>query len=260
MEFENAPQENRTPVFSLDKAGFAYDESRPVLREMTLEVHAGEKIALLGANGCGKTTLLKILGGLLHPTAGNFHAFGAEISADSMRDEAFAQAFRRRVGLVFQNSDAQLFSATVREELVFGPRQLGMPPAESTQRIADVSAMFGLTALLERSPFRLSEGEKKRAALAAVLIVSPDVLLLDEPTSGLDPRSRAALLELLAGLHRAGKTLLTATHELDLVPRLADRVLVLRESGELAAAGTPAEILADTALLASVNLIHAPER
>ncbi len=251
---ENFTQD--APAFALDSVAFAYDPAHPVLRGVSLSVRRGEKVVLLGANGCGKSTLLKILNGLQFATGGAVHAYGSLISEETLRESDFAANFRRRVGFVFQNSDAQLFSPTVREELAFGPNQLDLSEAETNQRIADVAAMFGIGGLLDRSPFRLSGGEKKRVALASVLAVNPDALLLDEPTGGLDPRSRMALVEMLMTLHRAGKTLVTATHDLDIVPAIADRVFVLDESGSLAAAGTPKEILADHELLNAVNLVH----
>lgn len=251
---ETAAQD--APAFTLDNASFFYDAAHPVLRGISLSVAKGEKVALLGANGCGKSTLLKMLNGLQFAASGEVRAYGGVVSEESLRDTDFARNFRRRVGFVFQNSDAQLFSPTVREELAFGPNQLDLPEEETAQRIADVAAMFGINGLLDRSPFRLSGGEKKRVALASVLAVNPDALLLDEPTGGLDPRSRMALVEMLMMLHRAGKTLVTATHDLDIVPAIAERVFVLDESGNLAATGTPKEILADQALLNAVNLVH----
>ena len=245
-----------SPAFEAKSAEYAYDAAHPVLRGITFRVERGEKIVLLGANGCGKSTLLKILNGLQFATGGEVRAYGGVLSEETLRNEDYARNFRRQVGFVFQNSDAQLFSPTVRDELAFGPNQMNLASEETAQRIADVAAMFGLDNLLDRSPFRLSGGEKKRVALASVLAVNPDALLLDEPTGGLDPRSRMALVEMLMTLHRSGKTLITATHDLDIVPAIADRVFVLDESGGLAASGTPKEILANHELLNAVNLVH----
>jgi len=241
----------------LEGVDFAYDGAGPVLRNISLTIERGEKVAILGANGCGKSTLLKILNGLLHPTSGTFHAFGEEITERALRDEAAAHRFRRRVGLIFQNSDAQLFSSTVREEIAFGPLQMGLPLAEVERRIADVAAMLDITRLLDRPPFRLSGGEKKKVAIASVLVINPEVLLLDEPTSGLDPRSQHWLVDLLVRLHGAGKTLVTATHDLDRVPEIAERVVVMNEDHSIEVIGDPPRILSDTGLLLSVNLIHA---
>ena len=244
------------PAFQLDHVGFDYEEGAPALRGLSLAIARGERVALLGANGSGKSTLLRVLDGLLHPASGAVRAFGEPLDEAALRDAAYAQRFRRRVGFVFQNADAQLFSGTVREEIAFGPLQLGLAAAEIEARLADVAGMLGLEPLLDRPPFRLSGGEKKKVALASVLVVNPEVILLDEPTAGLDPRTQGWLLGLLAELHRAGKTLVAATNELDLVPAFADRALVLDEGHALAADGPVERILADGDLLRRANVIH----
>ncbi len=243
-------------VFSLSHACFAYEPGRDALRDASLTVDRGERLSILGANGSGKSTLLRILAGLLHPHSGTLHAFGEEISERSLRDPERSRRFRRRVGLVFQNADSQLFSATVRDEIAFGPLQLELSAEEVERRISDIAGMLGLGDLLDRPPYRLSGGEKRKVALASVLVVNPDVVLLDEPTAGLDPRTRGWLLYFLEELHRAGKTLVTATNDLDVVPSLADRAVVLNESHGVEAEGPAREILADAALLRAVNVIH----
>jgi cobalt/nickel transport system ATP-binding protein len=252
----NTPQTERETAFRLEHVRFDYGEGIPALHDVSLKIARGEKVALLGANGSGKSTLLKILNGLLHPTSGVFQAFGEEITEKALRSEEIAFRFRRRVGFIFQNSDAQLFSTTVREEIAFGPLQMNLSRAEIAQRIADVAALLGIEALLDRPPFRLSGGEKKKVAIASVLVLNPEAILLDEPTNGLDPRSQQWLIELLVRLNQAGKTLITTTHDLDIVPHIADRVVVMDESHAIAAVGTPEEILENTDLLLSVNLIH----
>jgi cobalt/nickel transport system ATP-binding protein len=156
---------------------------------------------------------------------------------------------------LFQNVEVQLFSPSVSEEIAFGPRQLGLKKEEIELRINDLLRMLRIESLWERSPSRLSLGEKRKVAIASVLAVNPDVLLLDEPTSGLDPRSRREFLEFLQGLHRAGKTLVTATHDLDIVPNLADRAYVLSEERELVAVGDIGEILGDASRLKAWNLL-----
>ncbi len=251
-----ASAEREEPAFSLAGVDYAYDPGTEALRGVSLAVRAGERVALLGANGSGKSTLLRILDGLLHPTSGSFRAFGEEITEAALRDRDFAARFRRRVGLVFQHADSQLFSSTVREEIAFGPVQLGLAPGEVEGRVADVAALLGLEALLERPPFRLSGGEKRKVAIASVLAVNPDAILLDEPTGGLDPRTRSRLVRLLAELHGAGKTLVCATNDLDVVPELADRAIVLGETHRVEAEGPVAEILGDASLLQAVNVIH----
>jgi len=160
------------------------------------------------------------------------------------------------VGMVFQSADAQLFSPTVRDEVAFGPLHLGLSRDEVAGRVGDTLEMLGLRGLAERAPYNLSGGEKKKVALACVLSINPEVLLLDEPTNGLDPRTQEWLIELLGQLHLAGKTIVLATHQLDVLGRLADRALVLGEDHRPAADGPLAVVLADRELLVSVNLIH----
>jgi len=171
------------------------------------------------------------------------------------QDPSFQALFRKQVGMLFQNVEVQLFSPAVSEEIAFGPRQLGLSREEIETRINDLLAMLRIESLRDRPPSRLSLGEKRKVAIASVLAVNPDVLLLDEPTSGLDPRSRREFLEFLQALHRAGKTLVTATHDLDIVPDLADRAYVLSEERELVAAGDIGEILGDTSRLRAWNLM-----
>jgi len=244
------------PAFRLSKVGYRYGEGVAALQDVSLTIGMGETVAILGANGCGKSTLIKMLDGLIHPQEGRIEAFGENLTEESLRDEKFAYRFRRRVGFIFQNSDAQLFSPTVRDEIAFGPLQMGLSIEETERRIRDVAALLDITRLLERPPFQLSGGEKKRVAIACSLAVNPDVLLLDEPTNGLDPRSQYALVELLVRLSAAGKTLITATHDLNIVPRIASRALVFSEEHTVVADASSQEILADLPLLRQVNLVH----
>lgn len=235
---------------------YAYLERFVALDGVSLEVRRGEKVALLGANGSGKSTLLKILDGLLFADEGTFHAFGELITEDNLEDERFAMGFRSRVGFIFQNSDAQVFSPTVREEIAFGPLQLGWERDEVEQRIADVLAMLEIEDLAERAPFQLSGGEKKRVAIGSVLAMNPEVLLFDEPTAALDPRTQAWLVELILELNRAGKTIVMATHDLDILDAVADRCAVFSEEHRIVTDGPTARVLADRELLVDVNLIH----
>lgn len=248
------------PAFEMRDTVFAYPDGTLAVAGVSLEIPVGDQVALLGANGSGKSTLLRLLAGLAHPSSGSVRAFGAELTRAYLADAAYACSFRRRVGIVFQNSDAQLFCPTVEEELAFGPLQMGIPVAEVRQRVADLAAMLGLQALLDRPPFRLSGGEKKRVAIGAVLSVNPEALLLDEPTMGLDPRSQHWLVHLIGELSTAGKTIVTATHDLESVPLLARRVIVLNEDHGVAADGPAEAILSDGDLLLRANLVHEHSR
>jgi cobalt/nickel transport system ATP-binding protein len=235
---------------------YAYLGRFPALAGVSLSVRRGERLALLGANGCGKSTLLKALDGLIFPDRGGYTAFGQPVTEDALEDEQFSRAFRSRVGFVFQSSDAQLFSPTVREEVAFGCLQLGLSREEAAARVADMLALLEIADLADRAPFQLSGGQKKRVAIASVLVMNPEVLLVDEPTAALDPRTSVWLVELLAELPAAGKTIVLATHDLAGLDRLADRCLVFGEDHRIVGAGTPEQVLADAALLLEVNLVH----
>lgn len=244
-----------TPVFELQHLTYAYDK-HIALREVNISVFPGERIAILGANGSGKSTLLKILDALYFCTGGTFRAFGEIVNAGVLTDERRAFDFRRRVGLVFQDPDVQLFSPTVWDEVTFAPLHLGITREQVRERAEWALDLLGIAGLRDRSPHRLSGGEKKKVALASVLSLRPDVWLLDEPTASLDPRSKSRLLDFLDDLRREGKTIITATHDLDIVEEIADRVLLFCEDHEITADGAPGPILADRDRLVECNLLH----
>jgi cobalt/nickel transport system ATP-binding protein len=212
-------------------------------------------VAILGANGSGKSTLLRILDGLAFAAAGSVAFHGQRLSAEGFGDDAFAFSFRRRVGFVFQNPEVQLFNPTVFDEVAFAPLQLRWPKDRIRERVSAVMETMRIAHLKDRSPHRLSGGEKKRVSLASVLVLDPEVLLLDEPTGGLDPRSQSQIIDLLIEWGGA-KTIITATHDLDIVEDIADRCCIF-ESGRLAADGAPEALLRDLALLERTSLVHA---
>ncbi|NPV26608.1 MAG: ABC transporter ATP-binding protein [Firmicutes bacterium] len=234
---------------------FGYSPGEPVFERISLTIYPGEKICILGANGSGKSTLLKLICGLVFPWAGQFTAFGDEISEKYFENDVLAKEYHRRVGFVFQNSDAQLFSTRVWDEIAFGPLQMGWGSEAVKQRVEDVLKMLNLCHLRDRSPYRLSGGEKKKVAVAAVLALNPEVLVLDEPTNGLDPKTQRWLTELLLELNNHGRTIITATHNLELAHAISDRVLVLSEQHELVYDGPSLAALENKELLMSVNLI-----
>jgi cobalt/nickel transport system ATP-binding protein len=244
------------PILVCQGLSYRYLDRFVALDGVELTVHRGEKLALLGANGCGKSTLLKVLDGLIFPSSGTFSAYGEPVTEDSLEDEQMNAGFRSRIGFVFQNSDAQVFSPTVREELGFGPLQLGLDRAEISRRIDDVLELLQIGELADRAPFQLSGGQKKRVALGTVLAMNPEVLLFDEPTAALDPRTSEWLTGLIEDLAEAGKTIVLATHDLDSLERLADRCVIFSEQHRIVAEGTPAEVLGRRDLLLEVNLIH----
>jgi len=243
-------------VFEVDNVAYAYDGKIPAVDGVSFSIHAGERVAILGSNGSGKSTLLKLLNGLYYPTSGAVRAFGSTLSEEAFRDDGFNFNFRRRVGLVFQDSDVQLFSPSVWDEVAFAPLQLGLSRDEVIARVDGALAALRIEKLRDRAPHRLSGGEKKRVALASVLSLDPDVWLMDEPTAGLDPRSQSWLVDFLIEQGHAGKTVVTATHDLNIVDSIADRVYVLNEDHHLVAQGMPEEVLSNHDLLIACNLMH----
>jgi cobalt/nickel transport system ATP-binding protein len=210
----------------------------------------------LGANGVGKSTLLKVVDGLLSPMAGPTGPFGSVVTEDNLEDEQFNRGFRARVGFIFQNSDAQLFSATVRDEIAFGPLSMAMAREQVERRVADTLAMLDIADLAERAPYQLSGGQKKKVAIASVLVMNPELLLFDEPTAALDPRIQQWLTDLIVELNGAGKTVVLATHDLDSLDVLADRCVVFSEEHRVVGDGPPEVLLDDRSLLLDVNLVH----
>jgi cobalt/nickel transport system ATP-binding protein len=242
------------PLFALRDVGYTYPGGQAALAGVDLTIWPGDRVAVLGANGSGKSTLLKLLDGIVGPTRGSIRALGRDVAAVAAGEDGFR--FHREVGLVFQDPDIQLFSATVLDDVAFGPLQLGLTKPEVKEQCDEALREMGIAHLADRAPFELSGGEKKRAAIASVLSLRPQVVLLDEPTASLDPRTKWVLVDLIGRLAAAGRTLVVATHELDVVPLIADRVVVLSEEGRVVADGSPAAVLADRDLLVRVNLIH----
>ncbi len=249
-------------VIEVDGVSYAYLGRIPALNNVTVRVRAGERLVVLGANGSGKSTLIRIMAGLIRPDQGKLRAFGREIpgqlhgkrGADLSPDGD--QELRRRIGVLFQDSDAQLFCPTVWDEVAFGPLQMAMPEQEIRKRVEEMLGFMRIDHLADRAPFQLSVGEKKKVAIAATLVVNPDVLLLDEPTAGLDPRTCRILLETINTLHKNGKTVVVATHDLHVVAEIADRVMVLSEEKTVVAEDSATGILSNTTLLEEYNLLH----
>jgi cobalt/nickel transport system ATP-binding protein len=244
------------PVFDVNDLCYEYDNQIHALEHINLSVKPGERLAILGSNGSGKSTLLKILDGLFFPNQGSVTAFGKQLTEQAFLDDDFNFEFRRRVSLVFQDSDVQLFMPSVWDELAFAPLQLGVDREEVKKLVESALRDLEIEKLRERAPHQLSGGEKKRVALASVLGLSPDVWLLDEPSAGLDPRSVAWLLGFIARQGKAGRTVITATHDLAIVEEIAERVYVLGEDHRVVAEGTPQQVLADKSLLISSCLMR----
>ncbi len=225
---------------------YVYPSGVKALNNVTLRVREGECAAILGPNGSGKTTLLLNIAGVLRGD-GIVRVCGLDV-------RRHFKEVRRLVGLVFQNPDDQIFTLTVYDEVSFGLRSLGLPEDEVRKRVREVLEYLGLSGCEERSTLSLSFGEKKKVALASVLVLKPRVLLLDEPTLALDPGTREELIEILVRLRRERKTtILIATHDVDAVPLLADTVYVM-SNGKIVSQGRPEDVLTDESLLARARL------
>src|SRR3990170_4975583 len=218
----------------------------PALCGVNLKIMERERIALLGANGSGKSSLLNLLNGLAFPQKGMIKFLGQNLSEEALMDKEFNGFFRKTVGFVFQNSDIQLFSPTVWDEIAFGPIQLGLSERDVAGRVDELMEMLYITNLKDRAPYQLSGGEKKKVAIAATLAVNPDVLLLDEPTNGLDPRTQAELVDFLQELYQMGKTIIISTHDLNIARMASDRAIVLNEAHTVETEGPTRDILDNT--------------
>ncbi len=246
------------PVFELKGVSFSYpgQEAQPALQGLDVTVNKGQCVCILGANGSGKSTLLKILDCLYLPSVGLFKAFGSEVDSRSMEGNRFNANFRKRVGFVFQDPDVQLFLPTVRDEVAFAPLQSGMSDKEVLKLVDETAERLGLKNLLDRPPYRLSSGEKKKVAIASVVTLDPEVWLMDEPTASLDPQTQSWIIDFIIALKEKGRTLVIATHDLEIPFVAADRCYVLGQDHRLLATGSPQEILEDQDLLIKANLIH----
>lgn len=223
---------------------FVYPDGHPALSGVDLQVGAGERVALLGPNGAGKTTLALHLNGIHEVQCGRVEVSGLAVVEANLRE------VRRRVGMVFQDADDQLFMPSVREDVAFGPANLGLRGADLDLRVKQALEMVGALELSDRAPHHLSGGERRRVALATVLAMEPDVLVLDEPTSGLDPAGRRELAEVLAGLPM---TQLMITHDLPFALELCDRAVIVN-GGRVVGDDDTVELLSDTVLLAANRL------
>jgi cobalt/nickel transport system ATP-binding protein len=232
------------PAVRIEALRHVYPDGQVGLGGVDLSIAPGERIAVLGPNGAGKTTLMLHLNGVLTATSGTVEIGGVPLTRNNLRD------IRRRVGLVFQDPDDQLFMPTVAQDVAFGPANFGLRGDELAERVRRALEVVSLTEEAERSPAHLSAGQRRRAALATVLACEPEILVLDEPSANLDPMARRELAETLATLDA---TLLVVTHDLPYAAQLCDRAVIL-DSGLVVADGEVAAILSDTALLAAHRL------
>jgi cobalt/nickel transport system ATP-binding protein len=231
-----------TPSLEVRSLNYAYPDGSVALQGVDLSVASGERVALLGPNGAGKTTLVLHLNGILHGGGGEVHVAGLAVNPS---DRATLTEIRRRVGIVFQDPDDQLFMPTVAEDVGFGPANLGLRGAELQARVDEALTAVGMLEHRDRTPHHLSFGQRRRVAVATVLAMRPEILVLDEPSSNLDPASRRELSEILRGLP---VTVLMVTHDLPYALELCTRSVIL-DRGRLVADGPTVDLLAEADLL-----------
>lgn len=213
-----------TPIINLSHISYNYEEVS-ALNDISLEIYAGELIFFTGPNGCGKSTLFKLLNGLIFPIKGEYYFDNKKIDKNTLQDNIFAKNFHKRIGYIFQNPDVQLFNATVYDEIAFGPRQMNLNEEIIHQRINELLIYLNIQHLQDRPPYHLSGGEQKKVALAAILALNPDVLMIDEPLNGLDNKTRQWFKEFLMDFIKANKTILISTHEQELLSLPHSRII-----------------------------------
>lgn len=238
-------------MIELHNLGFSWPDGVQVFDDLSFSVAAGEKVVLLGANGCGKSTLLQLLDGLIFAERGGVLWQGEELNRPRLQQRDFARRFRSQVGLLFQHPEAMLFNPTVREEIAYGPRQLGLP--DTNTRVTRWAGALRLAPLLDKAPFSLSGGEKQKVALASLLALEPQLLLLDEPAASLDPATAGWLVDTLLD---SAQTVIVSTHNLSMAAELGSRCLVFGERGEILFDGPVEQALRATELLEKANLAH----
>lgn len=213
-----------TPIINLSHISYNYEEVS-ALNDISLEIYAGELIFFTGPNGCGKSTLFKLLNGLIFPTKGEYYFDNKKIDKNTLQDNISAKSFHKRIGYIFQNPDVQLFNATVYDEIAFGPRQMNLDEEIIHQRVNELLIYLNIQHLQDRPPYHLSGGEQKKVALAAILALNPDILMIDEPLNGLDNKTRQWFKDFLIDFIKANKTILISTHEQELLSLPHSRII-----------------------------------
>ncbi|MBQ8137609.1 MAG: energy-coupling factor transporter ATPase [Clostridia bacterium] len=242
-------------LLKLENVGYTYQAGSPfqssALKGIDLEIRSGESIALIGHTGSGKSTLVQHFNGLLKPTEGRILLDGEDIC----QNDYDLKSLRRRVGLVFQYPETQLFEETVRKDIAFGPHNLGLDEAEIERRVDRAMRLVGLDPNKDgdMSPFELSGGKMRRCAIAGVIAMEPEMLVLDEPAAGLDPKGRHALMSLIDDLHQKGTTIVMISHSMEDAARYATRVIAL-DHGRIVRDGTPEAVFADAEGLLNMGL------
>lgn len=234
---------------STENLSFTYPDGTQALKNINIEIEKGEKVAIIGPNGAGKSTLFSHFNGLTEPTSGCVKIEGKAISFE--KDELLK--VRQKVGIVFQDPNDQLFAPTVKEDIAFGPMNLGLSYDEVEKRVEDALKMVGMENYEDKTPHHLSGGQQKRIAIAGIIAMKPELMILDEPTAGLDPDGVEKVLNIMNQLNEEGMTLIISSHDIDMISKYADKIFVLY-NGEIIESGNKNKIFSDMELLKKAHL------
>lgn len=234
---------------STENLSFTYPDGTQALKNINIEIEKGEKVAIIGPNGAGKSTLFSHFNGLTEPTSGCVKIEGKPISFE--KDELLK--VRQKVGIVFQDPNDQLFAPTVKEDIAFGPMNLGLSYDEVEKRVEDALKMVGMENYENKTPHHLSGGQQKRIAIAGIIAMKPELMILDEPTAGLDPDGVEKVLNIMNQLNEEGMTLIISSHDIDMISKYADKIFVLY-NGEIIESGNKNKIFSDMELLKKAHL------
>lgn len=241
-------------MIKLENISFTY-KNKTALDNVNVHIEEGESIAVIGPNGSGKSTFLKLLNAIIFSSKGKYTFDNSEINEYALKDTKFLKLFHKRLGFVFQNSDAQLFCSTVFEEVTFGLMQMELPEEEVNKRVSDCLNLLNIDKLKDEHPYNLSGGEKKRVAIASVLAMNPEVITLDEPMNGIDPKGKRFLKELLIALNKSGKTIICATHDFEYIEGVFNRAIVFSEDHKIIRDDKYENIINDQDFLREYNII-----
>lgn len=242
-------------VIDIKNVTYFYDKATTALSNVSFYIKEGEAVALIGVNGSGKSTVMKLINGLVFPSKGHYFFGEDEITEKKLKNQSFAKEFHKKIGFVFQNSDVQLFCSNVYDEIAFGPRQMGMKEEEVEKRVVDTLKFLNIENLKERVPYHLSGGEKKKVAIASVVALNPEVYVFDEPMNGLDPKTKRFIRDFMVKLNDAGKTIICSTHDFEYVEGVFRRAIVFSDKHEVIRDGDYKEILNDKNFLYENNII-----
>lgn len=242
-------------LIQMKNINYSYDSGATAIKNINLEINSGESVAFIGPNGSGKSTLMKLINGLVSPSRGSYTFQGVEITSKQLENDMFLKNFHKKVGFVFQNSEVQLFCSNVYDEIAFGIRQMNMPEEEVSKRVEDILKLLKIENLKHRQPYHLSGGEKRKIAIASVLVMNPEVLVFDEPMNGLDPETKRFLKELMIVLNEAGKTILCSTHDFEYVKGVFKRAIVFSKDHTIIRDGDYKAIMEDEEFLFNNNII-----